>query len=141
MLYLWKHVTCGSMLQGITEEIKKQAEQRINSRFIMYVPGVHNVALKNTQKGVDAMEKSAESRKLQKSKRLTWIPRRSTIADRQWNATSKKKKIKGAWKRYAETDMEVFFNRMALEKRITQLPLKKTGTRSRNPIQEEAATP
>ena len=31
--------TCRSILQGITAEVKKQAEQRINSRFIMYVPG------------------------------------------------------------------------------------------------------
>ena len=30
---------CGYMLQGITEEVKKQAEQRISSRFIMYGRG------------------------------------------------------------------------------------------------------
>ena len=29
---------CGSILQGTTEGVTKQAEQRINSRFIMYVP-------------------------------------------------------------------------------------------------------
>ena len=33
-------VTCcgsGRMLQGITEKVKKQAEQRMSSRFIVYV--------------------------------------------------------------------------------------------------------
>ena len=36
--------TCGSSRQGITEEVKKQTDQRINGRFIMYVPSVHNLA-------------------------------------------------------------------------------------------------
>ena len=40
--------TCGRMLQGITEEDKKQAEQRIKNRFTMYVPGNHNSELKST---------------------------------------------------------------------------------------------
>ena len=39
------------MQQGITGEVKKQAEQRINSRCTMYVTGIHNLALKKTQKG------------------------------------------------------------------------------------------
>ena len=39
------------MLQGITEGVKKQAEQRISSRFIMYVPVVHDSALKKTESG------------------------------------------------------------------------------------------
>ena len=43
--------SCGSMLQCITEEVKKQAERQIKSRFIMYVPGVHNLPLKITSKG------------------------------------------------------------------------------------------
>ena len=38
-----------SMLQDVTEEIKKQAEQRVSSPSIMYVPGVHKLALENTQ--------------------------------------------------------------------------------------------
>ena len=46
---------CGSMLRGSIEEIKKQAEQRTNSRFIVYVPANHNSALNNTQ-WVDVME-------------------------------------------------------------------------------------
>ena len=34
----------GLMLHGITKEVKKQAEQRIGSRYIMYVPTIHDVA-------------------------------------------------------------------------------------------------
>ena len=52
----------GIILQGITEEVKKQAEQRINCRFIMYVPGIHKLALKNNQIG-RSYGKSAESKK------------------------------------------------------------------------------
>ena len=37
---------CGSSPQSITAEVKKQAGQRINSRFIMY-----KLALKNIQRG------------------------------------------------------------------------------------------
>ena len=37
--------TFGRVLQGSAEEIK-QADQRSNSRFIVYVPGVHTLALK-----------------------------------------------------------------------------------------------
>ena len=43
------------MLQGITEEVKKKDEQRINSRFIMSVRGIQKLALKNTER-VDVME-------------------------------------------------------------------------------------
>ena len=39
------------MLQGSTEEVKKQAEQRNNCRIITYVPGILNLALKNTRRG------------------------------------------------------------------------------------------
>ena len=60
-------LTWGSMLQVITEEVKKLAEQRINSRFIMYVPGVHNLALKNIQRG-RRYGNSAESHQLKKAR-------------------------------------------------------------------------
>ena len=52
------------MLQGI-EEVKKQAEQRISSRF-MNVLGIHDVALKNTQRG-RRYGKSAESQKFKRA--------------------------------------------------------------------------
>ena len=50
----------------VTEEVKKQAEQRINSRFIMYVLGIHKLALKKTQRG-RRYAHSAESQKLKKA--------------------------------------------------------------------------
>ena len=58
---------CGRMLQGITDEVKKQAEQRSSSRYIMYVPGIHDIALKNTQRS-RRNGKSEESQKLQRAK-------------------------------------------------------------------------
>ena len=48
------------------QAVKKQAEQRINSRFIMYVPGIHNLSLENTQWG-RRYGNSAESQKLMNS--------------------------------------------------------------------------
>ena len=50
------------MLQGITEEVKKQAEQRINSRFIMYVLGIHDLALEKP-KGVDVVDTLQKAKK------------------------------------------------------------------------------
>ena len=40
------------MLQGITEEVKEEAELRISSPYIVYVPGIHDLAVKNTQRGL-----------------------------------------------------------------------------------------
>ena len=37
-----QHCGCGRVLHGITEEVKKQAEQRVSSRFIMYVLGTND---------------------------------------------------------------------------------------------------
>ena len=59
--------SCGSIPQGITEEVKKQAEQRINSRLIMYVPGIHTLALNNTQSD-RRYGNSADSQKLKKAR-------------------------------------------------------------------------
>ena len=42
------------MPQSITEEVKKQAEQRISSRIIVYVRDIHDLAQK-IPNGVDAM--------------------------------------------------------------------------------------
>ena len=41
----------GRLLQCITEKVKKQAEQRISSRYIMYVLSIHDLALQNTHRG------------------------------------------------------------------------------------------
>ena len=39
---------CDRMLQDLTDVVQKQAERRIRSRTIMYVPDIHDSALKNT---------------------------------------------------------------------------------------------
>ena len=51
---------CGSMLQCITEEVKKRTKQRICSRFTVCVHGIHDLALKNARRG-RRCGKSAES--------------------------------------------------------------------------------
>ena len=61
--------TCGSILEGITAEVKKRAEQRISSRFIIYVPGIHRLSLKNIQKG-SALWKPCRITTTQENKRL-----------------------------------------------------------------------
>ena len=86
--------TCARMLQGVTEEVKKQAEQRVNSRFITYVPGIHNSALKNTQRG-GRWGKSEESQK-SKEQKIACIPRRSVVAERSRGGTSRTSSIKCA---------------------------------------------
>ena len=43
--------TCGSILRGITEEVKKQAEQRINSQFIMVRSGSSQIRFEEHGKG------------------------------------------------------------------------------------------
>ena len=56
------------MLQGIIEEVKKQTEQRISSRYIMYVHCIQDVAGRKS-KGADAVE-IRRIAKTQKSKRF-----------------------------------------------------------------------
>ena len=56
------------MFEGRVKEVEKQAQQRIDGRFFMYVLGSHNSTLKNTQR-VDVME-TLQNHKTQKSKRL-----------------------------------------------------------------------
>ena len=52
------------MLQGNTDEVREQAEQRIRIRFIMHVLVDNVLALKNTHKGMTLWEISgiAETR-------------------------------------------------------------------------------
>ena len=59
----WMYCVCGRFLQGTTDDVQMQAKHRIRSRFIMYVPGIHDSALNNTQCG-RRHGKSEESRKL-----------------------------------------------------------------------------
>ena len=139
--------TCASKIKDqsrqfvLTEEVKKQAEQRINSRFTMYVLWAHKLALKNTQRcrrdGNSAASQNSEGHE------TTWLPRRNIIAERSWSATSRKRACTN--KDTRSPDMEEF-DRIASAKRSDVAALGKgriagTNTRSYNPIKEEAATP
>ena len=48
------------MLQGIAEGVKKQAEQRINSRITMYVPDIDDLALQRTQRAEQCRMRTPE---------------------------------------------------------------------------------
>ena len=61
---------CGGLPQGIAAEVKTQAAQRINNRFIMFVPGVHTCALKNIQR---CHGHSAESQKFERKQEIIWV--------------------------------------------------------------------
>ena len=99
--------SCGSTLQGITEEVKKQAEQRISSRFIMYVFGFHNLPLKNTQRG-RRYGNSAESHINSRKQEITWISQRNTITERSWSASREKAVPHAHEQGYTQSDMEEF---------------------------------
>ena len=99
---------CGRMLQGLTKEVKKQAEQRISSRFIMYVLGIHKSALKNIQ-GSRRCGNSAESQKhtrardnLNSAKKHTC----GTIVERYFTDEQYQKRMHEQG--YTQTDMEYF---------------------------------
>ena len=82
------------MLEGVTEEIKKQAEQRINRRFIMYVRGLHQLALKITQRG----------RRLRKEHSYGTIVERYR-EDEQYQCVCKNKDTHNlTWKNLTESD-------------------------------------
>ena len=155
-----------SMLQGMTEEVKKQAEQRTKRRFIMDVLGIHNLALfscfiachaapcayvswtkkkEYSKAGVmETLQNHENSRKLE----ITWIPRISIIEERSWSATSRTSSIKCACtnKGYAQSGMEEF-DRVANAKKGFTLLLLQGGLtteingRSFHPTKAEAATP
>ena len=60
----------GRMLQSITEEVKRQAEKRISSRFIMCVLSHSLFSFEKNPKDADAMENLKNRKKTPKSKRL-----------------------------------------------------------------------
>ena len=78
------------MLQGIAEEVNKQADQRISSRFITYVPDVHDLAL-NTQR-VGAMKvQQNRKKKLKRNQDYYDFEKKhncGTIVERYLNWTS-----------------------------------------------------
>ena len=85
--------SCGRMLQGITDEVWKEAKQRISSRLIMYVP---------VPKGADAVG-YLQNRPNSKKEKVTWIARTSTLAERSWSAPSLTSNIKSAMREQGDT--------------------------------------
>ena len=67
--------TSGSVLQGFTAEVKKQAERRINSRFLMHDTGVQKILLKNSRRG-RRYGNSAESQTLKRARGFMGSARR-----------------------------------------------------------------
>ena len=111
---------CGSVLQGITAEVKKQAEQRIIGRFVVYVPGVHKLALKKIQRG-RPYGNSAGSQKLKRARDYLGSARKlnyGTIVERYFE--DEKYQMRLHERGYTQSDMEEF---------------------DCNPMKEEAATP
>ena len=122
--------TRGSMLQGIIEEVTKLAEQRTNSRFIMYVQGGSNFALKKIH-GVDVME-------------TLWFPKGNRIAEAATLRTrgakcacTNKDTSNPTWNNLTEQQIRNGFTSLLLTSGFTT----ETHTRSYNPTKEEAATP
>ena len=132
------------VLQGITEEVKKQAEQRISGRFIMCVPGVH-VSIENIPKGVHTVE-NLQNRKNSKRAKVYLDSAQKlncgTIAEGHFNEQYRTRMREQG---YTQTLMEES-NRIALERKNDvatpeERPTTETDTRSCNPHMEEAATP
>ena len=64
--------TRGRMLQGITEKVKNQAEQRISSQFITYVPGILTIlALKKNPKSRRCVD-GLHNHKNSEEQEITW---------------------------------------------------------------------
>ena len=132
------------LLQDITDEVRRQAEQRTSSRF-HHVTSLFffDLALKITRR-------SRRCANLKKKKTMTWIPRTSTIAERPWSVYRADEQCQ---KRHARTRIhrnptwKNLTEKTKRKGRITSLLLQKTGftteinTRSYNPTKEEAATP
>ena len=78
-----------SMLQGHYRG-GRGAGRATNQQSIHHVRllDIHKVSIKELLKRGRRYGNAAESQKLKKSKRVTWIPRRSMIAERSWSDTS-----------------------------------------------------
>ena len=107
---------CGRMLQGITDEVWKQAEQRISSRFIVYALGFYDLAF-TVPRRTDAMG-NLQNRPNSKKEYITWIARTGTLAERSWSAPSLTSNIKSTMHEQVDTytDMQDF-DRTALERK------------------------
>ena len=101
--------TSGSMLRGITEEVKKQAEQRMNSRFIMYVTKFHLSALQNNLRKITTTQ---EGKRLSGFRKEPQLPN-----DRGALLRARAVPMRMHEQGYTPSDMEDF-DRTAHEKRI-----------------------
>ena len=131
--------SCGSILHCVTAEVKKQAEQRINGRFIMYVPGFHNLALKNIQRG-PRYGNSLESEKRKKARAYLGSAKKQnfgTIEDTSSTkcACTNKRYTQSEWK----MDLLHFFWRTGLLQRPIQG--RTTLPRSRQRHHKDRRTP
>ena len=129
---------CGRMLQGITDEVKKQAEQRI-SRYIMWVSGIHDLVLKILT-GSDAMDN------LKNAQKLKWTENYSAhqhncgaIVDSYLNDEQYQNGMQEQG--YTQTKMKQFDRRVVERKNYEKGLTTETNTWSCNPTKEEAATP
>ena len=141
ILHWWKHDT------GIAEEVKKQAQQRINSRNIMFDPGIQNLALKISQKW-STLGKLCRITKTSEEHATTWIPQKKhncrTIEKRYLE--DEKYHMRMHEQRYTQSDIEELDRIASANKGFTTRVLQnglttETNTRSYKPIKEEAATP
>ena len=95
---------------------KKQAEQRISSRFIMYVLGIHDLSFKNTQRSRRS-GKSAESQKLKKTRDSLDSAQKhkcGTTVERYFEDEQYQRRMQEQG--YTQSDMEEF-DRLALERK------------------------
>ena len=117
----------------------------LSSRYIMYVPGIHGLALKNTQMA-RRNGKSEESKKLKRAKDYLDSAHKQhcrTIVERYLHDEQHQKRMHEPG--YTQTDMEHLTD-WHWKGRITLLLLKKgvatkIETRSCNAVKEDAATP
>ena len=137
------------MLQGITEVVKQQAEQRINSRFTMYVPGIDNLEFEENSSGLTLWKLCRFTKKLKKARDYLGSAQKhncGTIVERyledeqyqvRTHARTKKDTRNPTWKNLTEEqirkDLRDVFSRKGL--------LQRSLRRSYNPTNEEAATP
>ena len=138
---------CGSILQGITEEVKKkQAEKRVNSRFIMYVPWSSQISIEEYSKG-STIWKLCRITKSQASERLLGFRKKMKLQKNRGAQPPEDEKYQKRVREqgYSQSDKEEF-DSMAHEGGLTSRLrtkglIREACTRSYNPMQEEAATP
>ena len=135
------------MLQGITDEVKKQAAQRISSRIHDIRPWHARFNFEEKPWGADALENLKNRKKLKRAKDFLDSAHNHncrTIVERYLNGEQYQMRMDEQG--YTHTNME-YLDRAALgRKNYVATPEEKSyykdfKTRSCNPIKEEAAAP